>query len=103
MVLRSGSVKSNSIGPPRYGSAPFTAAQSVVPGQLQLDASESCGPSVPAEHCVAAQAISVSVLATHLTSGLPQSCAFRSQFGTFDGECTPCPFNGGKPAVGGVR
>src|SRR5258708_13162426 len=31
MVLRSGSVKSNSIGPPLYGSAPFTAAQSVVP------------------------------------------------------------------------
>src|SRR5882672_6060615 len=30
MVLRSGSVKSNSIGPPLYGS-PFTAAQSVVP------------------------------------------------------------------------
>src|ERR1700736_5903989 len=31
MVLRSGSVNSNSIGPPLDGSAPFTAAQSVVP------------------------------------------------------------------------
>src|SRR5229473_7242132 len=31
MVLRSGSVKSNSIGPPLDGTAPFTAAQSAIP------------------------------------------------------------------------